>query len=407
MESDNQLSLYATYLPAGIAHGIIGTLIPLFLVQRLGASLVDLGVMAFAAAAILIPASIFLGSLPDKNRVAKPYILLSFLGASIILYLMTRTADILLFQLLFVALELFSYLRGPSTSVLIAETFERKKRSLVIAREGFVEGIGAVAGLGACSLLVGQYGYEGLLFVAAPLTFASFVIALFTISDSPLYIERNLDRFDGMVDRMEDLSFHLSGDGSILPSMDGEWRFGRVANMRLFALGRAVFAFAASNAFTTISIFLLSRVGLSSSTIFLVFLVRSLFGSVSYLFVDRVFGLNGGVGVTVGTLIRVVVVLLFPVVLLLPQPFSVIVAAVLLVFVAVSWSIYSVGFGLVTIAYAQPGSLGLYDSLASVGGALGNYSGGLIPTLFGFETLFFVSGLLFAVSLVLFYLSRI
>jgi sugar phosphate permease len=115
--------------------------------------------MTFAASALLIPASIYFGSLPDRNKASKPYILLSFLAASIILYAMTRTTSILLFQILYVALELASYIRGPSTNVLIAETFEKKKRGTVIAREGFAEGIGAVVGLGLCALLVNSVGY--------------------------------------------------------------------------------------------------------------------------------------------------------------------------------------------------------------------------------------------------------
>lgn len=312
LESDNQLPIYLTYLPNGIAQGILGTLIPLYFVQGLGAGLVDLGAMAFAASALLIPASIYFGSLPDRNRASKPYILISFLAASVILYAMTMTTSILLFQILYIALEFASYIRGPSTSVLIAETFEKKKRGAVIAREGFIEGVGVVVGLGLCTLFVNTIGYANLLLVACPLTLASFLIALFTLRDSPLYIERSLDRFEGMVDRMEDFSIHLAGDGSMRPDLGGDWRFSRIANMRLFAVGRAVFAFAASNAFTTLSIFLLSRASFTSSTIFLIFLVRSVFGSVSYLFIDRLFGSNGGLSVKLGTIMRVVLVLLFP-----------------------------------------------------------------------------------------------
>jgi predicted MFS family arabinose efflux permease len=106
-------------------------------------------------------------------------------------------------------------------------------------------------------------------------------------------------------------------------------------------------------------------------------------------------------------MLRVVVVLMIPFSLVLPMPYSLIFMALTLSLVAVSWSIYSVGAGLVTILYAQPGSLGLYDALASAGGALGSYSGGLIPTMFGFEILFLFSGALFLVSLILFYLAKI
>ncbi len=407
MESDNQLPIYLTFLPNGIAQGILGTLIPLYLIQGLGASLIDLGVMTFVASALLIPASIILGSLPDKNRASKPYILLSFLAASILLYLISNTTSILLFQILYVFLELANYLRGPSTSVLIAETFERKKRGTVIAREGFVEGIGAVIGLAFCTILVGIIGYRNLLFAACPLVFLSFLVALLSLRDSPLYIERNLDRFENVVDKMEDFSFHLSADGSVIPDLSGDWKFNKPANMKLFSLGRAVFAFAASNAFTTLSIFLLSKANFTSSLIFVVFLVRSVFGALSYLFIDRVFGSNPGGSVKLGTLMRVILVLMIPVTLLLPMPYSIIFAAIILSLIAISWSIYSVGYTIVTILYAQPGNLGVFDAFASVGGALGNYTGGYIPTVFGFETLFILSGILFLVALILFYLSRI
>jgi predicted MFS family arabinose efflux permease len=123
--------------------------------------------------------------------------------------------------------------------------------------------------------------------------------------------------------------------------------------------------------------------------------------------VDRVFGGNGGVSVKLGTMMRVLLVLLLPVTLILPMPLSAIFVAIILSLVAVSWSIYSVGYGIVTILYAQSGSLGLYDAFASLGGAIGNYTGGLIPTIYGFEALFIFSGILFAAALVIFYFSRV
>lgn len=407
MEQKSQLSFYLTFLPNGIAQGIIGTLIPIYMIQSLGATLIDIGVMTFAASALLIPSSILLGSLPDRTRASKPFILLSLITSAILLYFMSFVTSILLFQIFYIALELAGYLKGPSTSILIAESFERSRRGSIIANQSFVESIGAVLGLALCTVLVGVTGYQFLLTISSPLILSSFVIGLLTIRDSPLYIERNLDRFDRMVGNIEDLSYHLSGDGSLIPDLDGAWKFGRVANMRLFGIGRAIFAFAASNAFTTLSIFLLMKANFPSSLIFLVFLVRNVFGALSYLFVDRVFGGNGGVSVKLGTVMRVLLVLLLPVTLILPMPISAVFVAVILSLIAVSWSIYSVGYSLVTILYAQSGSLGLYDAFASLGGAIGNYTGGYIPTIYGFEALFIFSGILFAVALVIFYLSRV
>jgi predicted MFS family arabinose efflux permease len=175
--------------------------------------------------------------------------------------------------------------------------------------------------------------------------------------------------------------------------------------MRLFGLGRAIYALATSNALTALSIFLLKGAKFTSSLVFVVFQIRNVVGALSYLFVDRLVGEKGEGAIKIGTLLRVIVIGLLPVVLWLPMPYSVVAASILISLVALSWSVYSVGVGVITLLYSASGGLGYYDAFASLGGALGNYSGGLIPTLYGFETLFILSASLFALALFLFYLS--
>jgi len=375
------------------------------MVQSLGASLIDVGTMTFAASALLIPASFILGSLPDRHKASKPFILASFLGVSIILYLLTMTSSIIFFQLLYIVLELVSYIKGPSTSILIAESYDRSSRGKAISRQGLIEGIGAVIGLGLCMALVNTLGYRVLLSFCSPLVFLSFVFALLTLREPPLYLERNFDRMDRIFGNLDDLSYQLNSDGTIAPSLDGKWRFGKGANMKLFGLGRILFAFAASNAFTTLSLFLLTRVKFSSSEIFTVYQFRSIVGTLSYLFIGKIAGNEGSGPVLLGTLMRIILVSSFPLILVIPSPLNIILTAVILSLVSTSWSIFSVGAEMVTVIYAAPGSLGLFDALASFGGALGNYSGGYIPTVYGFETLFMFSAALFAIAFVLFYLS--
>ncbi|MBM3291949.1 MFS transporter, partial [Candidatus Bathyarchaeota archaeon] len=231
MEQDTSIPWILTYFPNGVAQGIIGTLIPLYMVQSLGASLIDVGTMTFAASALLIPASFILGSLPDRHKASKPFILASFLGVSIILYLLTMTSSIIFFQLLYIVLELVSYIKGPSTSILIAESYDRSSRGKAISRQGLIEGIGAVIGLGLCMALVNTLGYRVLLSFCSPLVFLSFVFALLTLREPPLYLERNFDRMDRIFGNLDDLSYQLNSDGTIAPSLDGKWRFGKGANM--------------------------------------------------------------------------------------------------------------------------------------------------------------------------------
>ena len=405
MEERLGVTWYLTFLPNGIASGIVSTLIPLYLVQGLNGSLVDLGTMTFASTALLIPASIYLGRLPDRYRRAKPFILASFLGVSLILFMMTLATSVLLFQVLFVLMELAGYLRGPSTSILIAESFERGRRSSIIARQGFTEGIGAVIGLGICTVMVNSIGYRTLLTVASPLVLASFVIALLAFHDPQLYIERFLDRYDRLVGNIETFSLHLTSQGTLAPSLDGRSGLGREPNMRLFGVGRAFFSFAASNAFTSLPIFLLSRANFQSSTIFTAFMIRSVFGAISFLIASRLVGVEGGRVVKLSTGFRMILVNLMPLVMFVQMPLSILVAAAILSLIAFSWSVYAIGVEMVTVSNAAPGSLGFYDALTGVGGALGAFMGGLIPTLFGFEILFVVSSGLFALALITFYTS--
>ncbi len=393
------------YIPQAIGAGIIGILIPLYMIQELHASLIDLGTMTFASSLLLIPASLYLGSLPDRYQLSKPFILASFLGVSIILYIMSNVTNVLLFQLLYIAMELVNYIRGPSTTIFIAETYSKKARSRIIARQGFTDSIGAVIGLTVCILTIDTLGYHTLLTYAAPLFLISFILALVTIREPSLYIERNFDRFDRIIDNMDEFSHHLNDQGTFTPDTNGRWSFSGVANMKLFSVGRAIFAFAASNAFNMLSIFLLTKADLSSSMVFIVYQVRSIVGALSYLFVNRIAGTNGSRSVKLGTMIRIVIVSLFPFVLILPKPGSLILAAVLLSMTALSWSIYAVGVETVVILNAAPGSLGFFDAMTSMGGALGNYTGGLIPSLFGFVPLFLFSSILFALALLIFYIS--
>ena len=396
---------YFTFFPNGVALGIIGVLIPLYFIQVLNASLIDLGTMTFVASVLLIPTSMYFGSLPDRYRISKPFILISLLGVSVVLYLMANVTSVIIFEGLFVAMELLDYLRGPSMSILIAESFEKASRSSVLAKQAFVESIGSVVGLVICVLAVNMLGYKVLFSFAAPLVFASFIMGLITLWDSPLYIERSMDRVDSVIEEMEGFSYHLTNRGALAPDFDGEWRFGHQPNMMLFGIGRALFSFAASNAFITITIFLIQGAKFSSSTVFEVFLIRSIFGALSYLFTNRLATGNGDRAVKVGTLLRIIIVGLFPLIIWLPMPYSIIIAAIFLSIVALSYSVYTVGVGIVSLLYAAPGSLGFYDAIANIGGAFGSYSGGLIPTLYGFETLFVVSSILFAIALVLFYMS--
>jgi Na+/melibiose symporter-like transporter len=84
-----------------IAFGLLSVFIPLYVVSpTIGGSLVDLGIMISIALFSAIPASFFWGYICDKTRRFKPYILLSFISATVLLYLFTFATNVLTFIVL-------------------------------------------------------------------------------------------------------------------------------------------------------------------------------------------------------------------------------------------------------------------------------------------------------------------
>ena len=102
MRTEKSNTLYLAYFPYSIAFGMFPVLIPLYLVDSLKGSLLDLGLMIAAATLLGIPASIFFGKLPDRFGRTKPFILTSFLSTSLLLFFLSEAKNVVAFQALYV-----------------------------------------------------------------------------------------------------------------------------------------------------------------------------------------------------------------------------------------------------------------------------------------------------------------
>src|SRR4030043_114781 len=90
-----------------MAFGLLSVFIPLYVVTpAVGGSLVDLGIMTSLALGLAIPASFFWGYICDKTRRYKLYILLSFISATILLYLFTLATNIVTFIVLYAIMSM-------------------------------------------------------------------------------------------------------------------------------------------------------------------------------------------------------------------------------------------------------------------------------------------------------------
>jgi predicted MFS family arabinose efflux permease len=198
----------------------------------------------------------------------------------------------------------------------------------------------------------------------------------------------------------------MTSRGGISNSHFGSIRLGEVPKMNLFGIGMILFAFAASNALTSLPIFLTRQAKFSSSLVFGVFFVRSLAGTLGYLAISPFVARGGGLAVKVATITRAVLILLLSAIPVLAIPFSVILSLILLSAISLSWSLYALGIDVVTVQHAGASGLGVYDALASLGSSAGGIVGGAVPAIIGFEPLFVMSSVIFIAALASFVASH-
>jgi predicted MFS family arabinose efflux permease len=172
--------------------------------------------------------------------------------------------------------------------------------------------------------------------------------------------------------------------------------------MALFGLGTTVFVMASSGAFSSLPIYLSSTALMTPSTIFAIYFVRSLIGSISYIIVGKIIGENGENAVKTASLARAILVLIFVSVAFFPL-LAPIVTVILLSTLEISWSMYAIGSNTVIMDYASEGSTGFYDALGSVGNFVGVLLSGAIPAIFSFNILFILASALFLAGFLLFW----
>lgn len=164
-----------------MAFGLLSIFIPLYVVRTLGGSLVELGIMVAAALLFSIPASFFWGYICDKTRRYKIYILISFISATIIIYVYTLTASILLFIFLYVTMAMLHVAHEAPKNVLIAEHYSRNEweKSFASYQRTVETGwfLGLFLGLIATTLSLSTHY---ILYLCSGLNLVAFVLTIFS-----------------------------------------------------------------------------------------------------------------------------------------------------------------------------------------------------------------------------------
>ena len=175
-----------------IAFGLLSVFIPLYMVT-LGASLVDIGIMASIALFAAIPASLFWGYVCDRTRRYKPYILLSFISVAALLYLFTLTTSVSLFIALYAVMSALHVAHEAPKNVLIAEHYSREEWEKSYAVYEGVTEIGWFLGL-LLGVLVSAFNLNSnaTLLLCIGLNLIAFILSIFLVADPLIIFERRL-----------------------------------------------------------------------------------------------------------------------------------------------------------------------------------------------------------------------
>jgi MFS family permease len=376
-----------------MAFGLLSVFIPLYIVSpAIGGSLVDLGIMISAALFLAIPASFFWGYICDKTRRFKLYILLSFISATVLLYLFTLATNILTFIILYAVMSMLHVAHEAPKNVLIAEHYSREEWGKSYALyEGFTE-IGWLIGLllgffASATALSANYT----LLLCSGLNLVAFALSIFLVTDPILIFERRLVSIEKKIDytyRGVGTFSKLTDGLSLREKLKTESFFG-------FGMGLVLFSLASSLFFTPLPIFFVQELAFPTSMVFMVYMLSSGGAVVGYFLAGR----SAASPEAKAYMRRIVLLrsaLVFSLVAIVNFVVSTtLLSSVILVLLGFAYAFYYILTLSLSMELIPAGRSGLFDGLVGLGAASGSFLGPFLAEMLGFLPQFLIASFVF------------
>ena len=386
-----------------IAFGLLSVFIPLYVVafqdtSLLGGPLVALGVMTSIAVFFAIPASFIWGYLCDATRHYKIFILLSFLSSAVILFLFTLpfAQNIIVFAFLYVIMQILHVAHEAPKNVLIAEHYSRDEWEGSYAfYEGLTE-IGFIAGLAiglvafASSLSFGLMA-NYTLYLCSGLSVVAFLVSVFLIADPLMIFERRLVGIERKID------FTYRGVESSTRLMDGlPWDGGPKQDRFIgFAFAIVLFSLGTSLFFTPLPVFFHQQLQMSTSLVYVAYILNSVGAMVGYFFIGRRARMMD-VRKQMPRFILFRSVLLFMLVGAVQLAFSpTLLAGFILVLLGFAYAAYYILMLSLSMELIPSGKSGVFDVLVGLGAAVGSFLGPFLASNLNYLPTFLIAGAVF------------
>lgn len=386
-----------------MGFGLLSIFLPLYIVSIAPANgLFYIGINSALALFLVIPASFLWGYLCDKTRRYKRYILLSFLAATVFLYLFTLTTSVGLLIILYAAMAILHVAHEPPKNVLIAELYSREDWERTFASyEGFTE-VGWLIGL-LLGFFMSTYRVSpaNTLLMISGLNLVAFALSAILVKDPLLIFERGLVSIEKTIDftfRGVFLASKLLDGISVKEKLRRE-------NVGAFCGGLILFSLATSILFTPMPIFISNiaqTAGLSASIVFAVYVLNSSGGVAGYALAGRRSGQSAGKA-SLGRIVMFRSLLAFLLIAALQIPvYNVGLTAGILMLMSFAYAMFLIYTLSLSMELIPAGKAGLFNVLAGIGGACGSFIGPFIAQTFGFFYVFILAGVVFSSAYIAF-----
>jgi len=400
-----------------MAFGLLTVFIPLYLVfhfstsslHLLGGPLLALGVMTSIAIFCSIPASFLWGYLCDATRHYKIFILLAFASIATILFLMTLpfAQNLIVFVALYVAMQMLHVAHESPKNVLVTEHYSRKdwERNF-----GFYEGIteiGTIIGLAmGIFLFASSLSFSVLstytLYLCSGLSVVALILAALLVADPLMIFER---RLVGIERKMDSANRGFDGSSRLMDGLpwDGSVKEESFAG---FVLAIVLFALATSLFFTPLPLFLREGLGLSTSWVYVAYILNSVGGTTGYfLIAHRARSMDIRKQMPRFVLSRSIIIFILVAVILLglsPE----IMTGVLLIFIGFAYAMYYIMMLSLSMEVIPQGKAGLFDGMVGLGAAIGAFLGPFLAFQLNYVSMFVVTAVIFLVAYITLKLFR-
>ena len=389
-----------------IAFGLLTVFIPLYLItfkntSLLGGPLLALGVMISIAIFCSIPASFLWGYLCDATRHYKVFILLSFASIAIILFLMSLpfAQNLLVFVSLYVIMQMLHVAHESPKNVLVTENYSRSDWERTFGVYEGVTELGTIVGLAIGIVLFASTLSFSVLstytfYLCSGLSVVALVLAALLVADPLLIFERRLVRIERKLDythRGFERSSRLMDGLRPKGSLKQESFAGFVLAIVLFALATGLF-------FTPLPIFLKQGLGLSTSLVYVAYILNSAGSTFGYFLISRL-AQSIDIRKQMPRYVLTRCMLIFALVGVIVFSVSpTIMTGGLLMLLGFTFAMYYIMMLSLSMEVIPQGKTGLFDGLVNLGAGLGAFFGPFLAFHLHYVSMFIVTAVIFFVA---------